>query len=148
RLLLITQTLSMAQAFLLAFLTLSGIVQAWQIVGLAFFLGTINALDMPTQQTFLSELVGKGDTLANAIAVNSSVFNGARLSGPGLAGLVLYWTNSGICFLINGCSYLAVLLALYAMRLPAPERQHAPGHLLSRIGEGLAYAWRTTPIRS
>ncbi|HMF15876.1 MAG TPA: MFS transporter, partial [Gemmataceae bacterium] len=148
RLLLITQSLSMIQAFLLAFLTLIGIVQAWQIVGLAFFLGTINALDMPTRQTFLSELVGKGDILANAIAVNSSVFNGARLVGPALAGLVLYWTNSGVCFLINGCSYLAVLLALCAMRLPRPQPQHAPGHLLSKITEGLAYAWRSTPIRS
>jgi len=148
RLLLVTQTLALTQAFALALLTLSGVVAAWQIVTLALFLGIINALDIPTRQSFLSELVGKGQDLANAIAINSSVFNGARLVGPALAGLVLFWTNPGICFLINGFSYMAVLAALLAMKLPPRPSVVSTGALLGRVCEGLVYAWKTASIRS
>ncbi len=148
RLLLLTQTFAMTQAFVLAFLTLSGAVEAWQVVSLSFFLGMINAVDIPARQSFLRELVGTGDDLANAIAVNSSVYNGARLVGPALAGIVLFWTSSGICFLINGFSYLAVLAALLLMNLPPWRRQPARVPFLRGVREGLAYAWRTAPIRS
>jgi MFS family permease len=148
RLLLLTQSVSMAQAWILALLTLSGTVAPWHIVALSLVVGAINAFDIPTRQSFLSELVGKGEDLANAIALNSSVFNGARLIGPTLAGILLSLTSAGVCFAFNGVSYLAVLAALLAMRLP--QRRHLParGRLLGAVAEGVAYAWKNLPIRS
>ncbi len=148
RLLLLTQSAALAQAAALAALTLTGAVAAWHVVALSLFLGTLNAFDQPARQSFLSELVGKGDDLANAIALNSSVFNGARLVGPALAGLLLALTSPGVCFLANALSYVAVLAALAAMRLPRRERPAARGRLLGGAVEGLAYAWRSAPIRS
>ncbi|HZY86895.1 MAG TPA: MFS transporter, partial [Gemmataceae bacterium] len=148
RLLLLTQTAALAQAAALAVLTLTGAVAAWQVVALSLLLGVLNAFDIPARQSFLSELVGKGDDLANAIALNSSVFNGARLVGPALAGLLLALTGPGVCFVANALSYLAVLAALGAMRLPRRERPARRGRLLGGVGEGLAYAWRSPPIRS
>jgi MFS family permease len=148
RLLLLTQCVALVQGFVLAALTLTGLVETWHVICLAFLLGVINAFDQPTRQSFLSELVGKGNDLANAIALNSSVFNGARLVGPALAGLVLAVSGSGVCFLINGLSYLAVLGALLAMQLPRRERLPAQGHLLGGVREGLVYAWQSMPIRS
>ena len=148
RLLFFTQTMSMVQALVLAYLTLSGTVEAWHVVALSFVLGLANAFDIPTRQSFLSELVGKGPDLANAIAINSSVFNGARLLGPALAGLLLALTSPGVCFLTNAVSYLAVLAALGAMRLPARALPVGRGRLFSGLREGLAYAWRSAPIRT
>lgn len=148
RLLLVTQSVSMAQASLLAWLTLTGAVAVWHIVVLSLVLGATNAFDGPTRQSFLSELVGKGEDLANAIALNSSIFNGARLIGPALAGIVLSLTSAGVCFVLNSVSYLAVLAALLAMRLPRQQRIRAQGRLLGGVGEGIAYAWRNGPIRS
>jgi MFS family permease len=148
RLLFLTQATSMSQALVLAFLTITGVVEPWHILALSFLLGVVNALDIPTRQSFLSELVGKGPDLANAIAINSSVFNGARLAGPALAGIVLMTTSPGVCFLVNALSYLAVLLALRAMRLTPRTSSPARGGLLGDLREGLAYAWRSRPIRS
>jgi MFS family permease len=108
----------------------------------------LNAFDIPTRQSFLSELVGRSDDLANAIALNSSVFNGARLVGPALAGLLLALTSPGVCFLANALSYVAVLAALCAMRFPRQQRPAARSQLLGGVGEGVAYAWRSAPIRS
>jgi MFS family permease len=129
-------------------MALSGKVEAWHVVTLSFVLGLANAFDIPTRQSFLSELVGKGPDLANAIALNSSVFNGARLVGPALAGLLLALTGPGVCFLTNAVTYLAVLSALRAMRLPARQRPPARGRLFGGLREGLVYAYRSTPIRS
>jgi MFS family permease len=148
RLLLLTQSVAMLQAVVLAVLTLTGAVEAWHVIGLALVLGTVNAFDMPTRQSFLSEMVGKGDDLANAIALNSSVFNGARVVGPALAGLLLALTSPGVCFLVNGLSYLAVLGALLSMHLPKRPRSVPKGRLLGGVRKGIAYAWRSTPIRS
>jgi MFS family permease len=136
----------MAQASILALLTLTGTVAAWQVVALSFLLGMINAFDIPTRQSFLSELVGKGDDLANAIALNSSVFNGARFIGPALAGMLLSLTSAGVCFLVNAVSYLAVLAALLAIRVRRQQRLPTQG-LLGGVGEGIVYAWRCLPIR-
>jgi MFS family permease len=148
RLLLLTQTAALAQSTALALLTLTGAVAAWHVLGLSFFLGVLNAFDIPTRQSFLSELVGTGDDLPNAIALNSSVFNGARLAGPALAGLLLALTGPGVCFLANALSYLAVLAALLAMRLPQRQRAPARVRLLGGAREGIAYAWGSAPIRS
>src|SRR5271170_5798729 len=112
RLLVLTQSLAMLQAFLLAFLDLSGRIAVWQIWPLALFLGIVNTFDMTGRQAFLSEMVTNKQDLGNAIALNSSMMNGARLLGPSLAGLLLAETSAGACFLFNGLSYIAVLLAL------------------------------------
>ncbi len=138
----------MSQAVVLAFLTISGAVEPWQILGLSFLLGVVNALDIPTRQSFLSQLVDKGPDLANAIAINSSVFNGARLAGPCIAGIILMSVGSGVCFVINALSYVAVLLALRAMHLPAHTALPTRRGLWSDLQEGLTYAWRTRSIRS
>jgi MFS family permease len=148
RLLLFTQTAALAQAAALAVLTLTGAVAAWHVVALSLFLGVLNAFDIPTRQSFLSELVGKGDDLPNAIALNSSAFNGARLVGPALAGLLLALTGPGVCFVANALSYVAVLAALGAMRLPRRQRLPARSRLLGGVWEGLAYAWGSAPLRS
>jgi MFS family permease len=148
RLLYLTQTVALCQAGLMALLTLTGAVAAWQILVLSLLLGIVNAFDIPTRQSFLSELVGKREDLANAIALNSSVFNGARLVGPALACLLLALTSAGICFLVNAITYLAVLAALRAMRLPQRPQRPMGGHLIRGVREGMAYAWRSAPIRS
>lgn len=148
RLLWLTQSVAMAQACALAVLTLTGVVAAWHVIGLSLILGMVNAFDIPARQSFLSEIVGKGDDLANAIALNSSVFNGARLVGPALAAGVLALAGPGVCFMGNAVSYLAVLAALFAMQRPRRLRPRAAGPLLGGVREGLSYAWRSTSVRS
>jgi MFS family permease len=148
RLLYVTQSVAMTQAVVLAVLTLTGTVEVWHILTLSLVLGAANAFDMPTRQSFLIQLVGRGEDLPNAIALNSSVFNGARFVGPALAGLLLRLTGPGVCFLVNAASYLAVLAALVAMRLPAQPRPSGGGRLLGGVREGVAYAWRNVPIRT
>src|SRR5262245_5746960 len=138
----------MTQALVLAALTLTGIVEVWQIVLLSLPLGVVNASDMPARQAFLTEMLERREDLANAIALNSSLVNCTRLVGPALAGLVLSLTDPGVCFLVNGLSYLAVLAALLAMRVPARPRPAAAGRLLRGLREGFAYAFGFAPIRS
>jgi MFS family permease len=148
RVLLGTQSLAMLQAFLLAALTLTQVITVWQVLVLSLFLGMVNTFDMTTRQAFLTEMVTSREDLGNAIALNSSLVNGARLVGPALAGVLLARAGTGICFLANGLSYLAVLAALLAMRLgPRPPRPpHAP--LLHGLREGFRYAWGFPPIRA
>jgi MFS family permease len=115
KLLFITQTFAMIQALLLGILTLSGKIQIWHIIILAGFIGIVNAFDMPTRQSYLVEIVGKDD-LMNAIALNSSMFNAARLIGPAIAGILIAAFGEGLCFLINGISFIAVIIALYLIK--------------------------------
>ena len=146
RLLMVTQSLSCAQSLLLAFLVLSGRIQSWQCVALAATLGCINAFDTPTRQGFTVTLVPEKADLPSAIALNSFMFNLARLLGPSLAGLLISVFGETACFLLNGISYAGVLLVLSTLRLPthAPRRVH--GSLLTDLGEGLAYARRHAVI--
>ncbi|MDE3161418.1 MAG: MFS transporter, partial [Acidobacteriota bacterium] len=116
RLVILTQTLSMVLAFVLAALTLTGLVQVWHILALAVVLGAINAFDMPGRQSLLIHMTSKDDLLS-AISLNSAVFNAARSVGPGVAGLLVAWLGEGVCFLLNGVSFLAVIGSLLAMRL-------------------------------
>lgn len=147
RLLMLTQTLAMLQAFLLAFLVLNGSVTVWQLVGLSLCLGCVNGVDIPVRQSFVVEMVEEKVHLANAIALNSSMVNAARLIGPSVAGLVISLTGEGICFLINGVSYLAVLASLYFMHLSQP-RPRPPGKpFLHELREGFGYAFSFPPIR-
>jgi MFS family permease len=147
RLVVGTQTLAMLQAFALAWLALSGTVEMWQLVVLSIFMGVINAFDMTGRQAFLSEMIGSRDDLANAIALNSSMFNGARLVGPALAALLLTWTSPGVCFLANGISYIAVIFALLAMKV-APRERPPRRKMAHEFREGVAYAFGFPPIRA
>lgn len=146
--LLATQLLSMAQAFTLGGLVLAGVVQVWHIVVLSIMLGIMNAMDMPVRHSFTVEMVEDRRDLGNAIALNSSIFNGARLVGPSLAGILIAAVGEGVCFLINGVSYLAVIAALLAMRLRPGSRARTDGPLVQELREGFAYAWRNGPIRA
>src|ERR1051325_3588479 len=104
RILLTTQTLLMVEAFLTAFLTLTHLIQIWQIITLGLFFGFVNALDIPARQAFMVTMVEDRNDLPNAIALNSTLFNAARLIGPAIAGLTISWVGEGMCFLINGFS--------------------------------------------
>ena len=147
KILLITQTLAMFQAFALTFLVLTGRVQVWHILVLSSFLGLVNSFDIPARQAFVAELVEKKEDLGNAIALNSSMFNAARLLGPSIAGVLIGLVGEGMCFLLNGVSYLAVLAALLAMKVP-PRRREASGvPVLRRFKEGFDYTFGYAPIR-
>ncbi|MFI5303856.1 MAG: MFS transporter [Nitrospiria bacterium] len=146
RIILITQTLAMLQAFLLAALVLSGKIQVWEIFVLAFFLGSVSAFDLPARQSFFIEMVGKDD-LANAIALNSSAVNVARLMGPVLAGLLVALTGEGICFFINGLSFLAVIGGLLLMKVPAFKREKMTLSIFDYLKEGIVYGIKTSLVR-
>ena len=109
RVLLVTQILSLVQAAVLAWLCLAGVVQIWEIIVLSIILGCINAFDVPARHSFVIDMVEKKEDLGNAIALNSLMFNGARLIGPSIAGIILASTSEGICFLINAISYIFVI---------------------------------------
>ncbi len=149
RLLIITQALAMLQAALLAAAVLSGVVQVWHIVVLSLLLGVVNAFDIPIRQSFVVEMVTQPEDLGNAIALNSSMVNGARLIGPTIAGLLVASVGEGVCFVLNSVSYLAVLVALVAMRLaPTPQHRRQRRHIFHELREGFDYAFGFGPIRS
>jgi MFS family permease len=148
RVVIATQTLALVQAGLLAGLVFAGVIAFWHLVLLSAFLGCINAFDMPARQAFLPEMLTNKEDLANAIALNSSLFNGARLFGPSLAGLLIYLVGEAWCFFLNALSYVAVIAALLAMVIPRRpyHRQHT--HVLKGLKEGFTYAFGFGPIRS
>jgi len=142
-----TQFLAMVQAALLALLTWGGQIEVWQVFVLSFGLGVVNAFDMPARQVLIGELVPV-DQRHNAIALNSMVVNASRIVGPALAGLAIAYAGEAGCFAINALSYVAVLFALRAMRAvrqPAPAEPR--GGPWREIGDGLAYAFGSEPIR-
>jgi len=147
RILVVTQTFAMIQALILAFLTLVGAIHVWYIIVLSIFLGVINAFDMPARQSFVVELIEKTEDLGNAIALNSLMFNGARLIGPAVAGLLIGLLGEGVCFLINGISFLGIIIALLAMRIPKKERIVRTSHVWQDFREGYSYAFGFAPIR-
>ena len=147
RLIILTQVLSMAQALVLAALTLSNQVTVGAVITLALLLGMINAIDLPTRQSFMVELVTKED-LMNAIALNSSMINGARIVGPALAGLIVAWVGEGFCFLFNGLSYVAIIAGLLAMKVGGREVKKPAGSALSDLKEGFLYTRRTRTVRA
>jgi MFS family permease len=142
-----TQIASMLLALVLAALTLSHHVQVWHIFVLAALLGVVNAFDIPGRQSFLVDMVGKED-LMNAIALNSSMFNGARVIGPAIAGILVARLGEGWCFFANGVSYIAVIAGLLLMKVHAPARVSSKGSPLEHIIEGFRFVNRTVPIRS
>ena len=147
KLLVLTQTLSMIQALLMAILTLTGFVQVWHIMVLSLLIGLINALDNPTRQSFYPSLVSP-DKLSNAIALNSAVINGSRLIGPAVGGVLIGLFGEGICFLLNGISYIAVIVALLLMRLPSTRGCTVKQKVLEDMRDGFRYVVRNIPIRT
>jgi MFS family permease len=147
RTLVITQVLSLLQALVLAILVLTGTVLVWQIICLTLILGIINAFDVPVRQSFVVDMIGKKQDLGNAIALNSSMVNGARLVGPSLAGILIAAVGEGICFAVNAASFLAVIVSLLAMT-DVPKRPKPPHtDFLRGLKEGFSYAFGFAPIR-
>src|ERR1700730_1941073 len=145
--LIITQTCSMILAFVLAGLTLTHTIRDWHLIVIAFLVGIVNAFDVPIRQSFFVHMVGKED-LPNAIALNSSIFNGARVVGPAIAGFAIAWIGEGWCFFVNGVSFIAVLIALLLMRLertPVAKSSESP---LRSFVQGFRFAMSDLPIRS
>jgi MFS family permease len=149
-----TQTASMILAFVLAGLTLGKIITVWELILIAFLVGIVNAFDVPIRQAFFVQMVGKED-LPNAIALNSSIFHGARVVGPAIAGTTIAWldahhvkSSEGWCFLMNGLSFLAVIGALAAMRIPKTEPKPHEGSPFQNFIQGFRFAMHDLPIRS
>ncbi len=148
RMIIITQLLAMVQALILAALTLIGLIEIWHIIVLSLWLGAVNAMDVPTRQSFMVEMVDKPEELNSAIALNSSIVNSGRMIGPALGGIMTALFGAGFCFLLNGLSFLAVLVALMAMRLKKRIIASANKRIVSHIVEGFRYAMGFPPIRS
>ena len=146
RTIIATQSLAMCQALVLAVLTLTGTVAVWHVLALSVCMGLITAFDIPARQTFLIQMVEGRENLTNAIGLNSSMFNGARLVGPAIAGFLIAAVGEGVCFLLNGAQLLAVLAALLAMRLQ-PRAAEPRQHVLHELIEGFRYAFGFPPIR-
>ena len=148
RILIIAQALFMVQAFLLAVLTLTGLITAWEIMALALFFGCVGAFEIPARQSFVVEMVEDRAHLGNAIALNSLMFNAARLIGPSVAGVLIAMVGEGACFLLNALSFIAVIASLRAMRLRAlPSKKAARGRIAEGIVEGFRYTFGSLPIR-
>ena len=144
-LIVITQSTSMMLTLVLALLTLTGHVHIWHIVTTSLLLGVVNAFDIPARQVFVAQTVARPD-LMNAIALNSSMFNGARVVGPAVAGLLVATVGEGWCFLVNSLSYLAVIGGLLAMRLDGSKRERASSGG-SAILEGFRFIRGAKPVR-
>jgi MFS family permease len=143
-----TQILAMLQSLSLAALASFGVIQIWHILVLSLFQGMISAIDAPVRQVLVIELVDNRQDLANAIAINSTMFNGARLIGPAIGGLLIAQVGEVYCFLIDGISYIAVIIALLAMRFKPKRVAVIKGNPLKIIKEGFDYAFNSPPIRA
>ena len=147
RVVIATQIASMILALILALLTLTGKVQIWHIFVLAALLGVVNAFDIPGRQAFLVDMVGKED-LMNAIALNSSMFNGARIIGPAIAGILVAKIGEGWCFFGNGVSYIAVIIGLLMMRVQRPARSAPAASPWAHTIEGFRFVFHAAPMRA
>src|SRR5665213_1669316 len=149
RLLLITQSLAMLQAIILYALYVTHHIAVWHIILLSLFLGAVNAFDIPVRQSFTVDMINDREDLSNAIALNSSMVNAARLIGPSIGGILIALFGEGTCFLVNALSYIAVLFSLGLMKLPRWERSsHSKGSVMLQLKEGFFYAFNFMPIRT
>jgi MFS family permease len=144
---IITQSISMVLAFALAILTLTHYIKVWHLIVIAFLVGVVNAFDVPIRQAFFIHMVGKED-LPNAIALNSSIFNGARVVGPAIAGFTIVLVGEGWCFFLNALSFVAVIIALLMMRIPRTEPRVSGEPPLRAFVEGFRFAMSDVPMRS
>lgn len=146
KVIIFTQVASMVLAFVLALDVFLKTIQPWHIIVMSFLLGCVNAVDMPARQSFVIEMVSRED-LMNAIALNSTIFNAARIVGPSLAGVALAWLGAGWCFALNGFSFIAVILALMAMKIEDRIAEPTRAHPFKQVAEGLAYVKSNKTIR-
>jgi len=146
--LVVTQTISMVQAFALALLIFAGVIAVWHIIVLGMLLGCVNAFDIPARHSFVIDMVERKEMLGNAIALNSFMFNAARLIGPSIAGVLIASLGEGMCFFFNGVSYIFVILALLAMQIVPRKMQPRTGNVIEELREGVAYAFGFPPIRA
>lgn len=147
KIIVITQFCMMMEAFTLALLMFTGVIAVWHIMALGLYIGLVAAVDAPARQSLTVELVDKKD-ISNAVALNSAVFNGARLVGPSIGGLIVGWFGEGFCFLLNGLSYVAVIGAMLKMRLSPKIYHRRNARLLEELGEGVRYINRFLPIKA
>ncbi len=147
RILIITQTLAMLQALLLSILVFTNYIQVWQIIALSIFLGVVNSFDIPVRQAFTIEMIDKKEDLGNAIALNSSMVNMARLIGPSIGGIIIAAFGEGVCFLFNAVSYVAVIISLLIMKISRVPRKDTRQHLLRELKDGFVYAFNFAPIK-
>lgn len=145
--LIFTQTISMLQAFALAALTLTGSIKIWHIMLLSIVLGLTNAFDMPVRQAFVIEMIEDRKDLGNAIALNSSLVNITRLIGPAAAGIIIAKFGEGICFLVNGVTYIAVIIALLFMKIKIIKLTTVRRHVFAELKDGFKYSFGFPPIR-
>lgn len=148
RTLVLTQVLSMVQSLALAALTLTGAIRVWHIVALALAQGVINAFEIPVRQSLVVEMVDRREDLSNAIALNASMVNAARLVGPAIAGFIIAAAGEGVCFLVDGFSYVAVIASLLTMRLRTPPERPPARPVLEELREGWTYVTGSVPIRT
>ncbi|MBF0407846.1 MAG: MFS transporter [Candidatus Riflebacteria bacterium] len=147
RLVIWAQVFSMIQALMLAALMYSGRIQIWHVIVLSLVLGFINALDLPARQSLLVQMIDKPEDLSNAIALNSTMVNGARLIGPSIAGILTAVVGEALCFLINGLTYTAVIAGLLMMRVKPNARIEKKTNAFDNLKEGFSYAFGFLPIR-
>jgi MFS family permease len=147
RAVIMTQTISMILAFVLALLTLTHFIKTWHLIVIALLVGIVNAFDVPIRQAFFVHMVGKED-LPNAIALNSSIFNGARVIGPAVAGFAIALVGEGWCFFINGLSFVAVIIALQMMNIEPTDLRRSKESPVRSFIEGFRFAMNDVPIRS
>ncbi len=148
RVLLVTQVLACVQSFALAALAIPGWIQVWHIVALQLLQGAINAFDIPARQSFLVEMIEDRADLSNAIALNSTMVNAARLVGPSIAGVLIAWVGEGWCFLLDGATYFAIVGSLLAMRVAHRPRPATKQKVLRDLFDGFHYAFGFPPIRA
>jgi len=144
---IVTQSCAMILAFVLAALTLTHVIQVWHLIVIALLAGIVNAFDVPIRQSFVVHMVGQED-LPNAIALNSSMFNGARVIGPAIAGFTILLVGEGWCFFLNGLSFVAVIVALLMMRIPHEEKERSKESPVRSFAQGFRFAMNDLPIRS
>jgi len=142
-----TQILAMVQSLVLAFLYFDNSITVWNIILLSVILGSINAFDMPARQSLVVDMIEKKEDLGNAIALNSSMFNAARLIGPSIAGMLIAFAGEGICFLVNGISYILVIIFLLMMKISPRKTKEKNTHVIQELKEGFKYVFGFMPIR-
>ena len=146
RILIVTQSLALLQAFVLALVVSTGTLQVWKLIALNVFAGSVLAVDLTTRQAFIVDMVGSGDDLPNAVALNAFVINGGRMLGPAIAGLLLTVVSPAVCFYLNAVSYLPVIAALIAMRVKEHKQPTAESSPVEDLMEGITYVVSFPPI--
>lgn len=147
KLMTLAQSLFLIQALIMTLLVMFNVVQVWHIIVLSLLFGVITAIDAPTRHSLVIDLIEKPEDLGNAIALNSAIFNAARLIGPAIAGIVIAIVGEGLCFLFNTISFVAVIYSLLLIKIPAKQKPAKADNFAKSFSDGFLYTFRTMPIR-